>query len=58
VATGLCFRVTANGAASWSHLYRFDGELRRDTLDPYPLMTLAKARARVRDAQEAIGRGR
>jgi len=57
VRTGLCFRVTANGAASWSHVYRHNGELRRDTLGPYPLVTLAKARQRVQEAQEAIGRG-
>lgn len=57
VRTGLCFRVTANGAASWSHVYRHDGDLRRDTLGSYPLITLAKARQAVQEAQEAIGRG-
>lgn len=57
VRTGLCFRVTANKARSWSHVYRFNGELRRDTIGGYPKFGLAEARALARDAQEAVGRG-
>jgi hypothetical protein len=36
IVTGLCFRVTAKGARSWSLMYRLNGELRRDTIGAYP----------------------
>jgi hypothetical protein len=58
VRTGLCFRVTANNSRSWSHVYRFNGELRRDTLGSYPQIGLARAREMARDAQELIGQGK
>jgi integrase len=58
VKTGLCYRVTANGSRSWSLVYRFDGELRRDTLGPYPKIGLAKARKMAGDALELVGQGK
>jgi integrase len=58
VKTGLCYRVTATGARSWSVLYRFNGELRRDTLGPYPKIGLAKARQMAGDALELVGQGK
>jgi integrase len=57
VRTGLCFRVTAGGARSWSVLYRFAGELRRDTLGPYPKIGLAKARQMAGKTLESAGAG-
>lgn len=57
VRTGLCFRLTAGGVRSWSHVYRFNGEWRRDTLGTYPKIRLASAREMARAAQEAAGRG-
>lgn len=57
VKTGLCFRVTASGAKSWSVLYRCNGELRRDTLGPYPKIGLAKARQMAGETVEAAGAG-
>jgi integrase len=57
VRTGLCFRITANNVRSWSHVYRYGGEWRRDSLGAYPKVGLARARELARDAQEAIGRG-
>jgi integrase len=57
VQTGLCYRVTANGARSWSVVYRFNGQLRRDTLGPYPKNGLAKARKLARDSLELMGQG-
>jgi integrase len=57
VKTGLCFRVTSTGARSWSVLYRFNGELRRDTLGPYPKIGLAKARQMAGETIETVGAG-
>jgi len=57
IVTGLCFRITDKGARSWSLLYRVGGKLRRDTLGPYPRITLAIARQKARDALELVGGG-
>src|SRR5262249_10934290 len=57
VKTGLCFRITAAGARSWSVLYRHDGELRRQTLGQYPRVGLAKARQLASEVLELSWRG-
>jgi integrase len=57
IVTGLCFRITKNGARSWSVLYRHEGKLCRQTLGPYPRIPLAKARQMAKEALELVGRG-
>jgi integrase len=57
VKTGLAFRLTANGAASWSLMYRLDGRQARHTIGPYPRIGLAVARQMASDALELVGRG-
>jgi integrase len=56
--TGLCFRLTANGARSWSLVYRFNGKFRRDTIGPYPQIGLARARQIAGERLELIGQGK
>ena len=58
IVTGLCHRVTSTGARSWSTMYRFAGELRRDTIGPYPKIGLAQARKLARDALALVGQGK
>jgi hypothetical protein len=58
VCPGLYFRMTDKGVRSWSMLYRFNQQLRRDTLGPYPKIGLAKARQLARDALELVGQGK
>lgn len=57
VKTGLCYRVTAAGVRSWSLVYRFNGEQRRDTLGQYPRVGLAKARKMAGESLELAGQG-
>src|ERR1700752_266506 len=57
IKTGLCYRITANAARSWSVLYRFGGELRRDTLGSYPKIGLARARKLTEETHELVGQG-
>ena len=49
-ASGLGLRVSATGHKAWFVIYRMKGDakLRRMTLAPYPQMSLADARERVR----------
>src|SRR6266850_3242077 len=54
---GLIFRITDKGKKSWSLLYRFRGDQRRDTLGRFPEIGLAKARKLAADALETVGRG-
>jgi integrase len=59
VKTGLSLRITQAGVKSWCVLYRFDGELRRHTLDhPYPRIGLAEARTLAGEVLELVARGR
>ena len=55
---GLKFRLTANGAASWSLQVRVLGEKRRFTLGTYPTVGLAKAREDARQLREEARKGR
>lgn len=56
VKTGLCFRITPNGARSWSVTFRHDGVFSRMTIGAYPKISLAKARQSAGDALELVGR--
>src|SRR4029453_16042396 len=58
LVTGLCFRCTDKGARSWSLLYRLNGELRRDTLGPYPAISLRDARQKARERLELVADGK
>ncbi|KQT57470.1 MULTISPECIES: tyrosine-type recombinase/integrase [unclassified Aureimonas] len=55
---GLIFRVTENGARSWSVRYRSAaGEQRRKALGPYPAVTLSRARDEARKVKGAVAGG-
>lgn len=55
---GLIFRVTENGARTWSLRYRnAAGEQRRKGLGPFPAIGLAKAREEARKAKGAVAGG-
>src|SRR5262245_50359464 len=63
--TGLAWRITANGARSWSVFYRAHGRKRRLTLGDYRPegaagdgLTLGEARARARAALRDVADGR
>jgi len=58
LVTGLAFRITEKGGRSWSILYRVAGELRRDTLGPYPRIGVARAREMARDALSVVAEGK
>jgi integrase len=55
---GLKFRLTANGAASWSLQVRVNGEKRRFTICEYPAIGLAKAREEARRLRVEARQGR
>jgi len=70
IVPGMSLRVTSKGQKSWAMLYRVAGEggegkngcalrgkLRRLTLGSYPLVDLANARKKARDALEMADRG-
>lgn len=59
-ATGLCFRVTAAGARSWSYRFRDpeSGKLTRATIGPYPEITLSTARERATDYRRMVASGK
>lgn len=70
ILPGLVFRITQTGLKSWSLLFRIAGEggesptgyplrgrLRRITFGPYPLIPLAEAREKAREALEQADRG-
>jgi integrase len=58
LVTGLCFRCTDKGAKSWSLLYRFNGDLRRDTIGKYPEISLSQARQKARDSLGLVADGK
>jgi integrase len=55
--SGLKFRLTANGTASWSLQARIAGEKRRFSLGEYPTVGLAKARDKARRLREEAREG-
>ena len=55
---GLYLVVYPSGKKGWAVRYRHSGKPRKLTLDPYPVLTLADARERARDALLEAGRGR
>ena len=55
---GLALRVTPNGAKSWTVRYRHRGRLRRMTLGDLDVISLAKARERVRDLLHDASKGK
>lgn len=55
---GLYLRVTATGAKTWYHRYRFGGVERDDGLGTYPTTSLATARLKRDAARVALGEGR
>jgi integrase len=50
--------VQPSGVRSWAVRYRHGGKSRKLTLGPYPALDLATARARARDALQAVPLGR
>src|SRR6266849_9100934 len=54
---GFALRVTAKGVKAWTVLYRQGGRLRRLTLGRYPLVSLADARSKAREALAAVVQG-
>lgn len=56
---GLFARVSKNGVRSFGCLYRFNGQLRRETFkERYPAISLAEARRRAGEIFAAAGEGR
>ncbi|NPD15776.1 integrase arm-type DNA-binding domain-containing protein [Xinfangfangia sp. D13-10-4-6] len=58
LCTGLYFIVQPTGKKGWQVRYRHGGTHRRMTLGPYPVLLLAEARQRARDALAAASEGR
>lgn len=58
LCTGLYLVVQPTGKKSWQVRYRTSGTHRRMTLGPYPVLSLAEARQRARDALAAAAEGR
>lgn len=58
LCTGLYLVVQPTGKKSWQVRYRHGGTHRRMTLGAYPVLSLAEARARARDALAAADEGR
>lgn len=56
--TGLYFIVQPSGKKGWQVRYRTTGKHRRMTLGAYPILSLADARQRARDALAAASEGR
>jgi integrase len=55
--TGFGLRVTAKGARTWVAMYRHGGRQRWLTLGTYPVMPLADARQKAKDALNAVQHG-
>jgi integrase len=55
---GFYLVIQSSGRKSWAVRYRFGGRPRKLTLGPYPAVDLATARARARDAVQAVSVGR
>lgn len=58
LCTGLYLTVQPTGKKGWQVRYRHGGTHRRMTLGAYPVLSLAEARARARDALAAASEGR
>lgn len=58
LCTGLYLTVQPTGKKGWQVRYRHGGTHRRMTLGAYPVLSLADARARARDALAAVSEGR
>ncbi|MFV0299900.1 MAG: tyrosine-type recombinase/integrase [Paracoccus sp. (in: a-proteobacteria)] len=58
LCTGLYFVVQPTGKKGWQVRYRHSGTHRRMTLGAYPILSLADARQRARDALAAASEGR
>lgn len=58
LCTGLYLTVQPSGKKGWQVRYRHGGTHRRMTLGAYPVLTLADARSRARDALAAAAEGR
>ncbi len=58
-ATGLCFRVTAKGARSWSFRFRDprSGKTTRATIGTYPAISLQQARERAGTLRRDVANG-
>jgi integrase len=54
---GFVLRVTPDGTKTFSVMYRIGGRRRRYTLGAYPVLLLADARDRAKDALELVRRG-
>ena len=57
ICIGLCLIVQPTGKKSWQVRYRHGGVHRRMTLGPYPVLSLAEARLRARDALATVAAG-
>ena len=55
---GLYFIIQRTGARAWAVRYRHAGKPRKLTLGPYPALDLGTARARAREALQAVALGR
>jgi integrase len=51
---GFAIRCAPSGKKSWLYFYHFEGKKRRMTLGEYPVVCLAEARKRHRDAMTAL----
>ncbi len=58
LCTGLYLVIQPSGKKGWQVRYRHGGTHRRMTLGPYPVLSLAEARSRARDALAAAAEGR
>lgn len=58
VVPGLALRITPHGARTWAVLYRHRGRLRRLTLGPAAVLSLASARDRAREALREVTDGK
>lgn len=56
--SGLYFVIQPSGARSWAYRYRFGSRPCKLTIGSYPLFGLADARAKAREAQNAVDCGR
>src|SRR5262249_58230371 len=55
---GFGVRVSPHGVKSFIYMYRFGGQLRRATLGRYPPLSLADARKKVAEIDDAVSEGR
>lgn len=55
---GLALRLSCGGRKSWVYFYRFNGKLKRMTIDTYPVMSVAEAHDAWRAARDQVRAGR